>query len=351
MFVAVMLTCLAQAPDTCRDVVLPASEMASQEVCLATLEHVVPAWLDRHPGLVAQPAECRDAGSLDALTTQEIAPDVHVHLGEAGQIAGENRGRIANLSFIIGDTVGVIDAGASRAEGEALYLAIRRLTDKPISHLILTHMHPDHALGAEVFAEAGATIVGHAHLAQSLNMRAETYLSNLDRIVGGQEMIGTNVVAPDEAAEDELGLDLGGRQVTLFPVATAHTDNDLMVYDASSGVLFTGDLLFRELTPVVDGSLNGWLDWLAVQPTLGQTLIVPGHGPVADDWAVAVAPQAEFLRTLRDETRKAIDAGMPMSNAVPSILQALQPLAGGWTAFDENTARDATAAYKELEWE
>lgn len=124
---------------------------------------------------------------------------------------------------MIGDTVAVIDPGGSRAIGEGLYVAIRRITDKPISHVILSHMHPDHIYGAEVFAEAGAEIIA-------------------DRTISG----------PEEIA-------LGGATLRLQPAATAHTDNDVTVLHLESGTLFTGDLVFAGLTPSLDGSLAGWL--------------------------------------------------------------------------------------------
>ena len=78
---------------------------------------------------------------------------------------------------------------------------------------------------------------------------------------------------------------------------------------------------------------------------------MPGHGDVARDWQEAVAKQQELLVILRDSVRNSIAAGQPMSAAVPEIVSYLQGFNDGWTEFDETIARDATAAYKELEWE
>ncbi|MCQ0969296.1 quinoprotein relay system zinc metallohydrolase 2 (plasmid) [Paracoccus sp. TK19116] len=348
MFHLLLMACLSEDPSTCRQVLLPEGDAATLAQCEGAATQIVPDWLARHPDLTGGKQHCVETAALPALTADEIAPGVFVHHGEPGQIEEANGGRIANLGFVVGETVAVIDAGASRAEGEALYAAIRAVTDRPISHLILTHMHPDHSLGAQVFAEVGAQIVGHPKLQASLEARAGNYLPNLNRILGTREMLGTVVAMPDGAPDT---VDLGDRVLTLIPAETAHTDNDLMVHDPATDVLFTGDLVFRDLTPVVDGSLLGWLDWMGAPPDLNVSLIVPGHGPVAEDWETALAAQDAFLTALRDETRAAIDAGMPMSDAVPEITRALEPLAEGWNAFDVNTPRDATAAYKELEWE
>jgi glyoxylase-like metal-dependent hydrolase (beta-lactamase superfamily II) len=155
---------------------------------------------------------------------------------------------------------------------------------------------------------------------------------------------------PVELVTKTAEIDLGQRKLVLRTVPTAHTDNDLTVRDETTGTLFTGDLVFRGLTPVVDGSINGWLNWLA-EPRQETGLIVPGHGEIARDWDEAVAKQAELLIELRDSVRNSIALGQPMSVAVPEVVTSLQGLADGWVEFPETIARDATAAFKELEWE
>ena len=353
MFHLILTACLAGDSSICRPILLPEGSAPDEAGCVAAASRISTDWLARHPGLAAAGTACAAAedASVAALPMTEIAPGVFTHIGAIAEVSPENRGRIANLSFVVGETVAVIDAGSSRAEGEALFAAIRRVTDRPISHLILTHMHPDHVLGAEVLAEAGARVVGHPQLAAALDARAGTYLENFTRLLGAGEMIGTTVPTPDETAEGGMTIDLGTTRLSLSPAPTAHTDNDLVVRDEGSGTLFTGDLIFRELAPVVDGSLNGWLQWMALPPAPPPARIVPGHGPVAATWEEASAAQQALLAALRDATRARIAEGMPMSEAVPAILQDLQPLAPGWTNFEPTVSRDATAAYKELEWE
>ena len=351
IFHLILSACLADDAAACAPILLPAGDQVDQAACATAAPRITQGWLDAHPGLVGGAVTCTANADTDALEMAEIAPGIWFRQGVTAQIAPENGGQIANLAFVVGDTVAVIDAGASRAEGQALYAAIRRVTDLPISHLILTHMHPDHSLGAAVFAETGARIIGHPHLPDALAARAETYLSNFDRIMGPAAMIGTAVAAPQAVPPDGQIVDLGRTRLTLTPVATAHTDNDLMVHDSATGTLFTGDLIFRGLTPVVDGSLNGWLDWMDVPPAPEPALIVPGHGPIARDWPSAVDAQRALLSALRDATREQIATGRAMSDAVPEIVDHLQPMADEWIDFSPSMARDATAAFKELEWE
>ncbi|MTE00330.1 quinoprotein relay system zinc metallohydrolase 2 [Paracoccus sp. YIM 132242] len=350
MFFAVLSACLAGEVPACGPVTLAGQPFSSMEQCTTGAPRIAGTWLAAHPDLTRGGLSCVPLSDLPVLPVREVAPGVHVHLGQIAQFEDSPDGWIANLGFVVGsDSIAVIDAGASRAQGQALFAAIRAVSDKPISHLVVTHMHPDHAFGAEVFREAGATIVGHARLADALQSRGPVYLDNLTRLYGSGPMIGTRVVLPDVAVGDSLDIDLGGRVLTLTATGPAHSDNDLTVLDRATGTLFAGDLVFRGLTPIVDGSLPGWIGWMDGARDGGP--VVPGHGPVARDWSEAVGAQRDFLTALDHATRDALDAGLPLSQAVPAIVEALQPLAGDWASFPDSVARDATAAFKELEWE
>lgn len=350
MFHVILSACLAADPPTCAPLTMTADVFGSLQACQESAGRIAGDWLSRHPDLRDGGTECVETADLPALPVEAVAEGIHVHFGRVAQFEDSPDGWIANLGFVIGqDRIAVIDAGASRQQGQALFAAVRRISDKPISHLVLTHMHPDHSFGAEVFAEAGATILGHARLGDALESRGPAYLDNLTRLYGPGPMIGTRVVLPDVAVSDRLDIDLGGRVLTVTAAAPAHSDNDLTARDSATGTLFTGDLVFRGLTPILDGSLPGWLDWMDLPQAAGP--IVPGHGPVAADWPDAVTAQQNFLIALADQTRQAIAAGLPMSQAVPMIVEALQPFSAQWVSFPDSAARDATAAFKELEWE
>ncbi|MFN3279835.1 MAG: quinoprotein relay system zinc metallohydrolase 2 [Paracoccus hibiscisoli] len=352
MFHVILGVCLALSPDQCGTILLPRGDSTTQQACRAGADVLAADWLKDRPDLVGGAVACRANADLLAAALQEIAPGIHVHFGTSQQMEETPDGRIANLGVIVGrDGVAVIDAGVSRAEGQALHVAIRRLTDRPITHLILTHMHPDHVLGAQVMVEAGAAVTAHHALPQALQMRADSYLDLIARLYPPAEWIGTQVVMPDSLVRDRATIDLGDRRLQLRAWPPAHTDSDLTVLDEATGTLFTGDLLFRDLTPVVDGSLRGWLAWMDSDPAAGAGLIVPGHGPVSESWAPAAAPQQIFLKALADRTRQAIGDGLALSAAVPVIANALQPLQNSWNSYPETVARNATAAYKELEWE
>lgn len=351
MFHLILSACLVDQPQVCAPRMLPAGDSDSRGECLQNGPAIALDWIARHADLRGSSTNCVETAALPALEAREIAPGVWFHQGAAGQLSPQNRGQIANMGFVIGDSVAVIDAGGSRAEGEQLYIAIRKVTSAPISHVILTHMHPDHILGAEVFSEAGAAVVANARLPDAVARRRASWMISIPQQIGAEAFAGSAFAAVDQLIEAPATIPLGKRELVLTPAPVAHTDNDLTVLDRASGVMFTGDLVFQGLTPAIDGSLSGWLDWLALAPFPRTRLFVPGHGPLQTSWPEAIHPEVTYLQGLHDTTRKAIDAGMPLSQAIPAIVTMMKPLSDGWADFAAITARNAATAYTELEWQ
>ena len=103
------------------------------------------------------------------LVIEEISPGNFVHYGVHDDRSPENLGDNANIGFIVGERcVLVIDTGGSLPVGLALRQAVRSVTDKPVCHVVLTHVHPDHIFGAAAFspvggqAEADVDVIGHS---------------------------------------------------------------------------------------------------------------------------------------------------------------------------------------------
>ncbi|WP_232845500.1 quinoprotein relay system zinc metallohydrolase 2 [Aurantimonas marina] len=300
--------------------------------------------------LVAITAFVGAAGAWAApLVLEEIVPGVYVHAGLVEETNPQNQGDIANIGVIVGDeAVAVIDSGGSAAVGRSVLRAIRAVTDKQIRYLVTTHMHPDHVFGNQVFKAAGATLIGHHKLPAALAARADFYKQSMREQLGPELADEVTVTLPDETVEGERVIDLGNRKLTLKAWGTAHTDNDLTVLDAATGTLFAGDLVFMEHVPVIDGSLKGWLAQTPELEALPASRVVPGHGPASAPWPAAIAPQTAYLERLASDLRQTIADGVPLADAVET---AGRSEAGNWQVFDAFNARNATAAFAELEWE
>jgi quinoprotein relay system zinc metallohydrolase 2 len=290
------------------------------------------------------------AAATELLPVREIAPGVFVHQGRYELFTPRNEGDVSNTGFIIGrDGVAVIDTGGSPRIGKALLAAIRARTQLPIKYVINTHMHPDHVFGNVAFEAEKPTFVGHHKLPRALAQRAERYLAINKELLGDEAFAGERIIAPTLLVDDKRELDLGDRTLVLEAQKTAHTDNDLTVFDTKTGTLFLGDLLFVEHVPALDGSIRGWLALLdQLKQRTGIDQVVPGHGPPSLPWPAAMAAEQRYLDRVAQDVRALIKQGKTIEEAMRTAGLSEKD---AWLLFPEYHARNVSAAFAELEWE
>ncbi|MFJ6069328.1 MBL fold metallo-hydrolase [Streptomyces sp. NPDC093065] len=201
------------------------------------------------------------------------------------------------------DTVLMVDAGSSLAEGARLREAARRLAGRRVTHLALTHPHFDHVFGAAAFEDAevyGAAGTGALFAPGGQGreaLRADAVAEGLDARAA-RAAADALVPVPHEIG-DACGLDLGdGGRVLLADVGSGHSGHDLAVLvlvPGSPAVVFCGDLVEESGDPQAgpDAVPERWPAALDRLLELGgaDALYVPGHGAVVD---------AGFVRAQRD---------------------------------------------------
>ena len=107
---------------------------------------------------------------------EEVADGIYVHFGIQQDANKLNAGDIANIGFIIGTkSIMVIDTGGTPKIGEKLFEKIKNISNKPISHVVITHGHPDHYFGTNIFIKKSVLLVGHRNLQRSLDTNFEFY--------------------------------------------------------------------------------------------------------------------------------------------------------------------------------
>jgi quinoprotein relay system zinc metallohydrolase 2 len=283
-----------------------------------------------------------------ALPVSEIAPGLFVHAGATALMTRENEGAIANVGFIIGNNaVAVIDTGGSLREGKKLLAAIRARTEKPIRYVINTHAHPDHLFGNAAFLEDGTSFVGHSNLPKALAVRGQFYIDAFRRIMGDDLIGEVRLLPPTLLVDGTLILDLGHRNLILRAWPTAHSDSDLTALDEQTGTLFGGDLVFLDHVPVVDGSIRGWLTAIDELGAISARRVVPGHGSVSN-WPDALVDERRYLEKLAADVRALVADGKPIAAAAETAAASER---SRWRLFDDYNARNATAAFSEIEWE
>ena len=256
--------------------------------------------------------QARAAGFDYHLQPRLVAPDTYVLEGRNEDFSSANGGNIVNTAFVVtGAGVLVVDTGPSRRYGEALRAAIARVTPQPVVRVLITHQHPDHFLGAQAFPPAvlealPGTIAAIARDGEALN-------ENMYRL-NGDWMAGTEVLAPQHAVAPG-DFTLGSHRFRLLAL-NGHTGADLALFDAGTGVLFAGDLVFHDRAPTTPHAhLQPWLAALDTLGALPLSLVVPGHGPVSRDPS-PLAQTRSYLVWLQATLEKAAAAGLDMGETL-----------------------------------
>jgi glyoxylase-like metal-dependent hydrolase (beta-lactamase superfamily II) len=218
-----------------------------------------------------------------------------------------NQNFISNAGVVIAPRgVVVIDALGSPALAERLVAEIRKITDKPIEYVIVTHYHADHVYGLQVFKDLGAKVIaqeqGKLYLtSETAKLRLEVSREDLAPWVDDN----TRLEAADIWVINDEQLMLSGWPFDLLKVGPAHTPDDLSVFVPEENVLFAGDLMFQGRIPFVGNADSaGWIASLERLLTLNPNVVVPGHGPYSTNPAEDLKFTRDYLQYLRDTMRE-----------------------------------------------
>ncbi len=284
------------------------------------------------------------------LTMENLGDGIYVHHGVHEDMSEGYHADICNISFIVGSKgIAVIDTGGSLKTGQALREAIRQVSELPILYVINTHVHPDHIFGNAAFTQDKATFVGHEKLPDAMERRRENYL-RINQQWLGEDFNGSELVKPSLIVKTTANLDLGDRTILLTAYPLAHTNTDLTVLDKKSSTLWTGDLLFVERTPSIDGDIKGWLAVINELKNNEAEFAIPGHSSSLKDanWKKQLNDQERYLWTLLNDIRASIKKGEVMEKAMGTAAASERSY---WQLFDIVNRRNVNSIYPALEWE
>ena len=238
--------------------------------------------------------------------------------GESALGSAANRNFVSNAGFVVAPAgVVVIDALGSPQLARELLGEVRRLTGRPVSHVILTHYHADHIYGLQEFQRAGARII--AHRAGQDYLHSDTAQSRLaaSRVELAPWIdAATRLVPADEWIDGPRELVVGGVRLLLQPVGPAHTPEDLVVFLPSERVLFAGDIVFRGRIPFVgQADSRHWIAALDTLLAFDANIVVPGHGPMSNSVREDMELTRDYLSYLRDTMGKAARNLEPFDDA------------------------------------
>lgn len=223
---------------------------------------------------------------VDARFPAEVAPGVFV-------LPDKRIPLVPNIGIVVGrDSVLVVDCGLGLESAESVLRLARQLAPGRRVVLTVTHAHPEHGFGAQVFKPDGQ--IYYNRLQQEYFARSGAGLLQGFRtgvLPPGQKHLldGVVVTSPDQTYDgDRATLDLGGRLVEFRTWGIAHSPGDQIVHLPADRIVFAGDLLEERMFPIVpfyppmiqadDIDVARWEAALADIQRLDPRLIVPGHG-------------------------------------------------------------------------
>lgn len=248
----------------------------------------------------------------------------------------------SNGGLIVGDEYcAVVDTLGTNSMQRAFVEAIRKVTSKPVSRVLLTHHHSDHVFGVHRFRPS--CVIAHKACRHNMAVAAPGAVERwkAKRPHFASDLDGIPMILPDLTFEDKVTLHVGTHEVLFFHPGIAHTDGDAAALLAKERVLFMGDLFFNRVCPAAfAGSLEGWIAAVDHMLQLDVDTIVPGHGPLSDK--AGLATMREYLRLILHHAREAYDAGVDAEEAARSM-----PIGAyrEWADTDERLLEDVKKAY------
>ncbi len=186
-----------------------------------------------------------------------------------------------NSGVIIGDeSVMVIEAQATPRLAHKVIEEIRKVTDKPISHLVLTHYHAVRVLGASAYG-APEIIMSEAARGMVEERGQEDWDSEFQRfprLFEGHESI-PGLTFPTTTFSEAMTVYLGKRRVDIMHLGRAHTAGDAVVWVPDAEVMFTGDIVeYHSACYCGDGHFAEWGHTLDNIAAFDPVSIAPGRG-------------------------------------------------------------------------
>ncbi|WP_255613159.1 MBL fold metallo-hydrolase [Sulfurimonas sp. SWIR-19] len=252
---------------------------------------------------------------------------------------------MSNSCFVtLGNSYLVIDSGPTYQYAQQAYQKMKTIKNLPVSYVIDTHVHDDHWLGNSYYATLGSTIIGSSVFKELPKLEK----TRMQRRISPEAYEQTKQIFPTVFVDQEKVLDINGTKVYIKSVNhKAHTNSDLYVYIPSKKIVFVGDLVFNQRLPSLrDGDISGWIQALDDIRKMDVEYIVGGHGENIDKKAVDFT--YNYLKTLKKEVKKRLDAGEDIADVVNEVTMKEykhDPF------YDSIHRQNVETAYRMLEWE
>ncbi len=273
--------------------------------------------------------------------TIKISP--HVYL-----IPDNDVSLVPNVGIIVGSRATlVIDTGLGPRNGETVVRETARVSRNAALYLAVTHVHPEHDLGAQAFPPDTRMIRSSgedADIAEFGLQLANTFASQSP--VRAQLLKDAGYRKTDISFDRQYTLDLGGVRVQMETVGPTHTRGDTVFFVEGDRTLFAGDVVMSAFPAFASpySSVRAWLAALDRLEAMKPRVIVPSHGRLVDP--SGIARYREYLRAVQTRAAELKRAGKSADDAAQIVQAELQAKFTGM-AQPARIAGAAKAAYAE----
>jgi len=272
--------------------------------------------------LATQPLPAQQASPPPPLVKPDALKGISQHVQV---IPDDSVPLVPNVGYIVGDkAVLVIDTGLGPRNGEAVFAVAQKLAGSRPIYLAVTHVHPEHDLGAQAFS-ADTRLIRSADQQKDI---AEFGLE-LAKVFAGRSAVNAELLKgaefrkPDIVFDQEYDLDLGGVSARLLAMGPNHTRGDVGIWIERDRVLFAGDLAMKAQPAFASpySSIRQWFASLDRLAALNPVVIVPSHGPLGDNGFIT--GYRNYLKEVLERTTAEKKAGHTADATVQDVTAAM----------------------------
>jgi glyoxylase-like metal-dependent hydrolase (beta-lactamase superfamily II) len=257
-----------------------------------------------------------------------------------------------NSGVIIGDdSVMIVEAQATPRLARKVIDCVRSVTDKPISHLVLTHYHAVRVLGASAY---GADQIIMSDTARSMVVERgqedwDSEFARFPRLFEGHEEI-PGLTWPTTTFSEAMTVYLGNRRVDIFVPGRAHTAGDAAIWVPDEEVMFTGDIVeYHSACYCGDGHFADWGDTLDVIAGFQPRAIAPGRGDalIGPDVELAIESTRDFVQSTYDPIARVAAKGGSLKEAMAACRAVCDPKFSDFAIYEHCLPFNVARAYDE----
>lgn len=260
-----------------------------------------------------------------------------------------------NSGIIVGDDgVIVIDAQATPVMAQQVIERVRKVTDKPIKYVVLSHYHAVRVLGASAYGaqQIIASEACRSMIAERGQEDWDSEYGRFPRLFRAAESV-PGLTWPTLTFRDRMTLYLGKRRVDIMHVGRAHTAGDIVAYVPDANVMFTGDIVeYKSACYCGDAHFNDWGGTLSNIAAFEPDALVPGRGDalVGNDTVMeAIELTSDFLHDTYEPVRRGVARGASLKACFDAATEAMRPKYGNWPIFEHCQPFNIARAYDEAQ--